>query len=73
MTQTHLNTESRKGKHLSYAERCQIAVLKKEKYSNRDIAQVLGRAPETINSEVRNGTVQQLRRQKQNGKTYDYY
>ncbi|WP_270218766.1 IS30 family transposase [Enterococcus lactis] len=74
MTQTHLSTDSRKGKHLSYAERCQIAVLKKEKYSNRQIAEALGRAPQTINGEVKNGrTVQQLRRQKQNGKTYDYY
>lgn len=35
MTQTKHNINSRKGKHLSYAERCQIAVLKKENYSNR--------------------------------------
>lgn len=31
MTQTKNNTDSHKGKHLSYAERCQIAVLKKGK------------------------------------------
>jgi IS30 family transposase len=39
MTQNHDNTVSRKGKHLSYSERCQIAILKKEGYSNRQVAQ----------------------------------
>lgn len=31
MTQTKNNTDSHKGEHLSYAECCQIAVLKKGK------------------------------------------
>lgn len=45
MTQTYNNTNLRKGIHLSYSERCQIAILKKERYSNRQIAKVLGRVP----------------------------
>ena len=73
MTQTKDNTNSRQRKHLSYAERCQIAILKKENYSNRNIAKVLGRAPQTINNEIKRGTITQLKRQKQNGKVYDYY
>lgn len=72
---THFNdtTLTRKGKHLSYAERAQIAVLKENKFSNRRIALSLGRAPQTINNEIHRGKVTQLKRQKQNGKTYDYY
>lgn len=73
MTQINNNTNSRKGKHLSYAERCQIAILKKEGYSNRKIATVLNRAPQTINNEVNRGTITQVKRQKQNGKVYEYY
>ncbi|NLN83605.1 MAG: helix-turn-helix domain-containing protein, partial [Firmicutes bacterium] len=38
MTQMNNNTNSRKGKHLNYAERCQIAVLKQEGYSMTKIA-----------------------------------
>ena len=73
MTQTHDNTVSRKGKHLSYSERCQIAILKKEGYSNRQVAKVLGRVPQTINNEIDRGTITQLKRQTQNGKVYDTY
>ncbi|SDL28293.1 IS30 family transposase [Lacicoccus qingdaonensis] len=72
MTQLHDTTESIKGKHLTKAERAQIEILKQENYSNRDIAARLGRAPQTINNEIKRGTVRQIRRQKQNGKTYDY-
>ncbi|AYW46904.1 IS30 family transposase [Tetragenococcus osmophilus] len=68
-----LNSGARKGKHLSYSERSQIAILKQENYSNRRIASVLERAPQTINNEVKRGTVTQLKRQKQKGKVYDYY
>ena len=32
----------------------------------------MGRSPQTINNEVKRGTVRQLRRQKHNGRTYDY-
>ena len=42
MTQEKLNINSRNGKLLSYQERCQIAILKKEGYSNCRIAKVLG-------------------------------
>lgn len=73
MTQTKNTTDSRKGKHLTHGERNKIEVLKQEKYSNREIAQSIGRAPQTINDEIHRGTVIQLKRQKQNGKTYDYY
>ena len=73
MTQTKNNIDSRKGKHLSYAERCQIEVLKKEDYSNRQIAGVLERVPQTIHNEIKRGTITQLKRQKQKDKVYDYY
>lgn len=73
MTQTNDNTISRKGKHLSYAERNQIMAYKKVNYSHRTIAKLLDRAPQTINSEVKRGTVKQLKRQKHGKKTYDYY
>jgi len=73
MTHSNHTTSARKGKHLSYSERSQIAILKQENYSNRRIANVLERAPQTINNEVKRGTVTQLKRQKQKGKVYDYY
>lgn len=73
MTQLHDTTESIKGKHLTADERAQITILKKEKYSNRAIAERLDRAPQTINNEILRRTVRQMRRQKQNGKVYDYY
>lgn len=68
MMQEQFNTDSRKGKHLTYQECCQIAILKKEAYS----AKLLGRSPQTIHNEVKKGTITQLKRQKQNGKVYDY-
>ncbi len=73
MTQFHDNTELQEGKHLTKDERAQIAILKRENYSHLQIVKRLGRAPQTINNEIKRGTVRQLRRQKQNGKTYDYY
>lgn len=73
MTQLHDTTESVKDKHLNKKERDQIEILKRQNYSNRDIARELGRAPQTIHNEVNHGTVIQLKRQKQNGKTYDNY
>lgn len=62
MTQTKQNTNSRKAKHLSCAERCQIAVLKKENYTNRQVAKVLSRVPQTIHNEIKRGNVGQLKR-----------
>lgn len=74
MTQANFTINSRKGKHLDYAERCYIEILLKEGYSNRRIARTLGRCPQTIHNEVHRGTVSQLKqRQKQQGKVYDYY
>lgn len=73
MTHSNDNTLARKGKHLSYSERSQIAILKTENYSNRQVAKALGRVPQTINNEIKRGTITQLKRQKQNGKIYDYY
>lgn len=74
MTQLKFSTPSRKGKHLDYAERCQMEILKKEGYSNRHIARAIGRNHQTINNEIHKGTVKQLKqRQKYHGKVYDYY
>lgn len=64
MTQLYDTTESIKGKHLTQDERAQIAILKRENYSNRQIAERLGRVPQTINNEINRGTVKQMRRQK---------
>ena len=50
MTHSNDNTLRRKGKHLSYSERAQIAILKKENYSNSQIAKVIGCVPQTINN-----------------------
>ncbi|MGM0123769.1 hypothetical protein IGI37_001143 [Enterococcus sp. AZ194] len=40
--------------------------------SNREIAKQLGRAPQTIHTEIKDGLARQIRRQKQNGKIYEY-
>lgn len=74
MTQTENTTVSRKGKHLIYKERCQIEALKAQEspLSNRQIAKQLGRAPQTIHTEVKDGTVRQIRQQKPHGKIYQY-
>lgn len=73
MTQVHDNTATKKWTHLSYQERCQIAILKQENYSNRAIAAILNRAPQTIHNEIKRGTVKQKKKQFQNGKEYVYY
>ena len=67
------NTYSRKEKYLSYVKRCQVSVLKKENCSNRRIAGIICRVSQTINNEIKIGTVTQLKLQKQGGKIYDYY
>ena len=72
MTQTHFTTSDRKSKHLSFKERGQIELLKKQGYSNRAIARILGRAPQTIHNEIKRGSVEQVRQQKQHGKVYTY-
>ena len=49
--------ESRKGKHLSFEERRQIAALVQEGYSAYKIAKLLGRASNTIRNELKRGTI----------------
>ncbi|MGY3815184.1 transposase, partial [Globicatella sulfidifaciens] len=72
MTHTNSSTSSHKGKHLTYEERCQISILVHENYSNCHIAKSIERAPQTINNEIKRGTIRQIRRQKQGGKVYTY-
>lgn len=75
MTQVQNITESRsrkKGSHLSFQEMCFIEAWKKVGLSHREIARRLSCAPQTINNAIKNGIVEQVRRQKQNGKVYEY-
>ncbi len=54
-----------KGKHLTYEERKLIYKWKNEGKSNRKIAKLLGRTPQTINNEIKRGNVlQQIRTSK---------
>lgn len=68
MTQVNNNTESRKETHLTYGDMKKIEAYKDIDYSNRKIAELIGRCPQTINK----GSVLQVRKQKQNGKVYTY-
>lgn len=73
MTQLKDNTNSHTGKHLTYEERVKIEGYKELEYSNRAIARILKRAPQTINNAVRRGTVRTIKqRQVHNDKIYDY-
>ena len=52
-----------KGKHLTIDNRRLIERWKNENMSNREIAGLLGKAPQTINNEVNRGTtLQQVRK-----------
>ncbi|EKB55617.1 IS30 family transposase [Falseniella ignava] len=73
MTQTNSNINARKGKHLTDGERYQIQILLKEGYSHRHIGRVLGRNHQTINNEVKRGTVTQINRVTSKGKVYTYF
>lgn len=42
-----------KGKHLTIDSRCLIERWKKEGKSNREIASLLGKAPQTIHTEIK--------------------
>jgi len=53
-------TTQRTFKHLSSFERGKVAALLQEGYSQRKIAAKLGRAPSTINREIKKGTTTQL-------------
>ena len=48
-----------KGKHLTIADRRLIERWKQEDKSNREIAGLLGKAPQTINNEIKQGLVLQ--------------
>ena len=54
--QNHYTT---KGKHLTIDSRRLIERWKKEGKSNREIASLLGTAPQTIHTEIKRGTVLQ--------------
>jgi len=73
MTQVNDNTNSHAGKHLTYEERVKIEGYKALGYSNRAIARILERAPQTINNAVNRGTVRTIKqRQIHNDKVYEY-
>src|SRR5699024_11739557 len=73
MTQVKDNINSRTGKHLAYEERIKIEGYKDVGYSNRKIARILNRAPQTINNAVNQGTVRTIKqRQIHHGKKYEY-
>ena len=69
---TSLLTTHKKNAHLTKEERVMIATLKSQELSNRAIGRQLGVNHQTINNELNRGTVRQLRRQKSNGKIYEY-
>ena len=73
MTHVDNNTESRKSKHLTYGEMKKIEAYKALDLSNRKIASLLGRSPQTINNAINTASVTQKSQQKQNGKTNTYY
>ena len=64
----NLLTTHRKHAHLSKEERVMIATLKSQGLSNRAVGRQLGINHQTINNELKRGTVCQLRRQKSNGR-----
>src|SRR5690625_1905704 len=73
MTQVNDNINPNKGKHLTYEERIKIEAYKELDYSNRKIADILGRAPQTINDAINQGTVRTIKqRQVHQGKVYEY-
>ena len=59
-----------KGKHLTMADRRLIERWKQEGKSNREIAGLLGKAPQTINNEIKQGLVLQQVRQGKFEKVY---
>jgi len=56
MTQLKHNINSHTGKHLTHEERVKIEGYKEIGYSNRAIARILKRAPQTIHNAVKRGT-----------------
>lgn len=74
MTQFENNTESKKGKHLTYKERVEIESYLKldQPLSGNQIAKKLGRARRTIHKEIKDGTVLQRYKACPRGKDYIY-
>src|SRR5690625_4882373 len=73
MTQVNDNINPNKGKHLTYKERIKIEAYKELGYSNRKIARILNRVPQTINNAVKQGTVRTIKqRQVHTDKLYEY-
>lgn len=67
------NINPNKGKHLTYKEGVKIEAYKDLGYSNRRIARILNRMPQTINNAVNQGTVRMIKqRQIHNDKVYEY-
>jgi len=61
MTQVKDNINSPTGKHLTYEERIKIEAFKEQGYSNRAILRMLNRAPQTINNDIKQGTVRTIK------------
>jgi len=61
------------GKHLTCEERIKIEAYKDLGYSSRKISHILGRALQTINNAVNQGTVRTIKqRQVHNDKVHEY-
>jgi len=72
MTQVNTITKSHKGTHLTFADMKQIEACKKINLSHCEIGRLLERSPQTINDNVKKGTVLQVNKQVQKGKAYLY-
>jgi len=73
MTQVNDNINPPTGKHLTYEERIKIESYKELGYSNRKIARILNRAPQTINNAINRGAVGTIKQgQVRNDKVYEY-
>lgn len=61
MTQVNDNIKPNKRKNLTYEERLKIEAYKELGYLKRKIAYILGRAPQTINDAINQGTVRTIK------------
>ena len=60
MSQLHCNTESRKGKHITYEERIKIEALSKAGLKSEEIAKYIGCSGRTIRRELKKGQTELL-------------
>ncbi len=73
MTKLKNNINTLAGKHLTYEEHVKIEGYKELGYSNREIAGILKRAPQTINNAAQRATVRTIKqRQIHENKVYEY-